>query len=437
MRPNRPSDEVSLKLTRRPAYRWIVLAMAFFGVFGAIGFGRFGYSAILPSMQKALGISSAAAGSLASWNLAGYTLSAAVGGVLASRIGPRKVLTVGIVLTAAGMLVTGVSSGLLTASVGRLVTGLGNGMILVPSITLMAAWFDVRRLGFASSVVPTGSSLALMVAGPAVPQIVAAGGAEGWRIAWYFFAGIAIVLAALNVLVQRDRPYDLASMRGQMPVHYPRTTPATRTSTRLRETRRESAGAELMTILRSGYAWHLGAVYTLYGVAFLSYFTFFQKRLTADLDYSPAMAGNLFIVLGAAGLIGGVIWGMVSDRIGRRLTIAATMLLAGIGGFLFAWGPNAAVLVVSAILFGSTGVPIPGLIGAACGDRFGALLASTALGLLTVLVGVGQAIGPLLGGFLADASGSFASNYYLSACAFLVGAVAALLLPHRKRRSRP
>jgi sugar phosphate permease len=411
--------------------------MAFLGVFGAIGFGRFGYSAILPSMQKALGISSAAAGSLASWNLAGYTLSAAVGGVLASRIGPRKVLTVGIVLTAAGMFVTGVSSGLLTASVGRVVTGLGNGMILVPSITLMAAWFDVRRLGFASSVVPTGSSLALMVAGPAVPPIIAAGGADGWRIAWYFFAGIAIVLAVLNVLVQRDRPYDLASMRGQMPVHHPRTAPAAATATRARETGRESTRAELMKILRSGYAWHLGAVYALYGVAFLSYFTFFQKRLTADLDYSPAMAGNLFIVLGAAGLIGGVLWGMVSDRIGRRLTIAATMLLAGIGGFLFAWGPSTAVLVVSAILFGSTGVPIPGLIGAACGDRFGAVLASTALGLLTVLVGVGQAIGPLLGGFLADASGSFASNYYLSGCAFVVGALATLLLPGRKRRSRP
>ena len=35
-------------------YRWMVLAVAFFGVFGALGFGRFGYSAVLPSMQKAL-----------------------------------------------------------------------------------------------------------------------------------------------------------------------------------------------------------------------------------------------------------------------------------------------------------------------------------------------------------------------------------------------
>jgi predicted MFS family arabinose efflux permease len=411
--------------------------MAFFGVFGAIGFGRFGYSAILPSMQKALGISSAAAGSLASWNLAGYTLMAAVGGVLASRIGSKKVLIFGMVLTAAGMLFTGLTDGLVGASIGRLVTGLGNGLILVPSITLMASWFDARRLGFASSIVPTGSSLALIVAGPVVPRIIEAGGSEGWRLAWYFFAGITILMALLNVVAQRDRPYDLSSIRGPLPLHYPRTTPATRTSTSATAVRRESTAAELKRILSSGYAWHLGLIYLLYGVAFLAYFTFFQKRLTSDLGYSPAMAGNLFIIVGAAGLIGGAIWGTVSDRIGRRLTIAVTMALAGVAGLLFAWGPNNATLAVSAVLLGSTGMVIPGLIGAACGDKFGPVLASTSLGLLTVLVGVGQAAGPLLGGLLGDAYSSLSPAYILSGGVFFAGAVGALLLPRQRRPGRP
>jgi MFS family permease len=411
--------------------------MAFFGVFGALGFGRFGYSAVLPSMQKALGLSSAAAGSLASWNLAGYTLMAAVGGILASRVGPRKVLTAGLVLTAAGMLFTGLTNGLFGASVGRLITGLGNGMILVPSITLMAAWFDARRLGFASSIVPTGSSLALIVAGPLVPRIIDAGGAGGWRLAWYFFAGITIVMAVLNVIIQRDHPYDLASMRGPLPLHYPRTMPAARTSTRIAQAPRESTAAELKKILRSGYAWHLGLVYLLYGIAFLAYFTFFQKRLTSDLGYSPAMAGNLFIIVGAAGLIGGVLWGTISDRIGRRLTITVTMTLAGIAGLLFAWAPNTATLAVSAALFGSTGVIVPGLIGAACGDKFGPVLASTSLGLLTVLVGIGQAVGPLLGGVLSDVYSSLGPTYILSGAVFIAGAVGALLLPRPKRSGRP
>ena len=150
-------------------------------------------------------MSSAAAGSLASWNLAGYTLMAAVGGIIATRLGsaggdhrrdggdggghaPHRA-----VRRPVGSLA------------GPSVTGMGNGLVLVPSITLMAAWFDLRQLGLASSIVPTGSSLALIILGPVVPRIIAAGGDEGWRLAWYFFAAIALCLALVNAVMQRDR----------------------------------------------------------------------------------------------------------------------------------------------------------------------------------------------------------------------------------------
>ncbi len=67
--------------------------------------------------------------------------------------------------------------------------------------------------------------------------------------------------------------------------------------------------------------------------------------------------------------------------------------------------------------------------GAACADRFGPKLASAALGLITILVGVGQAIGPLIGGAMNDALGSLAASYLFSGAVFLVASVAALLLP--------
>jgi MFS family permease len=67
--------------------------------------------------------------------------------------------------------------------------------------------------------------------------------------------------------------------------------------------------------------------------------------------------------------------------------------------------------------------------GAACADRFGPKLASASLGLITILVGAGQAIGPLIGGAMNDALGSLASSYVFSGAVFLVAAVGALLLP--------
>jgi len=405
-----------------PTYRWIVLVMAFLGVFGAIGFGRFGYSAILPSMQEALNLTSAAAGSLSSWNLIGYTIMAAVGGVLASRIGPRIVLTIGMALSGAGMLVAGVSTGLGTASLGRLVTGMGNGMILVPAIALMPAWFPLKRVGFASTMVPTGSALAMILAGPLVPRLVAAGGESGWRLAWYAFAGAALFLAVLNYALQRDRPG--APVKGHGALYGRRAVD--------RHNHPATTGAELLSILRSGYAWGLGFIYFLYGVGFSIYFTFFQKRLTTDVGYSPKTAGTLFLAMGAAGLVGGLLLGAISDRIGRRRTLAVALLLAGIASLLFAWAPHVAVIGLSAALLGATGLSLPGLYGAACGDRFGAALAAASLGFITVLVGVGQSVGPYVAGLLADAFGSLAPAFYVSGAVFVIGSVGSLLLPETR-----
>ena len=360
---------------------------------------------------------------MASWTLIGYTFTAAVGGVLASKLGPRIVLTMGLAVTAIGMIMTAVATGLLSASFGRLVTGMGNGMILVPSIALMAAWFNVRQVGFASSIVPAGSSLAMVLAGPLVPQLIDAGGSDGWRLAWYFFAAVTVLLTVLNLVLMRDEPSQ--PMRGRGVLYGRRASGA--------EARREATGKELVGILRTWYAWHLGIIYFLCGVGFLTYFTFFQKRLTNDLDYSSEAAGSLFLVVGVAGLVGGFFWGAVSNRIGRRLTMAITMALGAAAALMFAWAPNVLVLVLSAVFLGSTGVVIPGLMGAACGDRFGTVLASASLGFITVLVGVGQSVGPYIGGILADAFGSLGPAYLLAAGVYIVGAAGALLLLERRR----
>lgn len=196
-----------MRLTRSLSYRWVILAIAFLGIFGAAGLSRSGYSAVLPDMQKALGLSGAESGSLASWNLAGYTVMALVGGFLASRFGARKVVTAGMVVTAAGMLLTGLSGDLATASAARLLTGLGNGVVMAPSIVLLSSWFGTRQRGVASAIASSGTGLGLVVAGPVVPRIIARSAEEGWRVSWYFFAAVALFMAILTVTLGRDRPY--------------------------------------------------------------------------------------------------------------------------------------------------------------------------------------------------------------------------------------
>ncbi|MCX8031974.1 MAG: MFS transporter [Thermoleophilia bacterium] len=439
--------------TQRPSYRWVALTMAFFSVFGAIGLGRFGYSAILPSMQQALGITSAAAGALASWNLAGYVLSAAVGGLLASRFGPRLVVSIGSVIAAAGMLITGIAGGVTAAAAGRLLTGLGSGTVLVPSVALMSAWFELRRRGMASAIVSSGASLALVIAGPVVPRIIELGGAGGWRLAWYFFAALTFAMGILTWIVQRNGPGKAMSapiLRGSAwtadtPVGQPQNVEEAAVADVLSrwpkstgERRQVQRSSGLSGIYRSGFAWHLGFVYFAFGFGYVIYFTFFQKRLTADLGMSATAAGNIFLVVGIFSLICGVLWGSISDRIGRGRALALNYLLQGTGSALFAWWTDTPGLVISAIFCGLTALAIPGLMGAACGDRFGPVLASASLGFVTIFIGVGQVLGPYVAGKLADIFGNLTYSYVLSAGIFYAGAVLAAFLPdHRRTAAKP
>ncbi len=415
--------------------------MGFLAVFGALGFGRFGYSAILPAMQDDLGISSAAAGSLASWNLGGYVLMAAVGGILASRFGPRLVVGVGSVVAALGMAVTGLSDGVVAASGARLLTGLGSGMVLVPSVALMSAWFGIRRRGMASGVVSSGSSLALVITGPIVPRIIESGGADGWRLAWYFFAALTLAVGVLTFIIQRDRPDRSAHdpvMKGSI---WEAETVGRRTSkgdeAALAATLANWSAAPARTVVvsfdlgkvyRSRYAWHMGLVYFMFGFAYMIYFTFFQKRLTADLGLSAEAAGNFFLILGVVSIACGFIWGSISDRIGRGRAIAISCLLQAVSAALFAYWPTTPGLVISAVLCGLTAIAVPGIVGAGCGDQFGPVLASASLGFVTIFLGVAQVLGPYTAGLMADALGSLKYSYLLAAGVFFAGTVLAAFL---------
>jgi predicted MFS family arabinose efflux permease len=185
---------------------------------------------------------------------------------------------------------------------------------------------------------------------------------------------------------------------------------------------------DLRSVVRSRYAWHLGAVYMMFGFAYMVYFTFFQKRLTSDLGLTSASAGNLFLLVGITTLVCGVLWGGISDRIGRGRAIAFMCFIQAVAAVLFAWWPDTPGLVISAVIFGLSSLGVPGIVGAGCGDQFGPVLASASLGFVTIFFGVGQVVGPYLAGAMEDAFGSLSYSYLLAAGVFFIGAVLAYFL---------
>lgn len=409
-------DEPLVVSGPRLHYAWIVLAMGTLVVFGSLGLARFGYSVVLPAMQEDLGLDNTQAGLLATANLVGYLALSAIGGALASRYGPRAVISTGLLVVALGMLATGLADRFGVLLFWRFLTGLGSGASNVPVMGLLTAWFATRRRGFASGICVAGSSIALILVGPAVPRILAMSPLLGWRISWFLFGGLTLLLAAGSALLLRNHPED----RG--------TTPYGGSPEETAPRRSSGGGLRWGSVYRAVPVWHLGAVYVAFGFSYIIYTTFFAKHLIAGGGYTPEAAGQLFMVVGRFSLFCGLIWGSVSDCIGRKGALIIVYLIHAVAFGLFALWPAPLGFTLSAILFGLTAWSIPAIMAAACGDVLGARLAPAALGFITLFFGIGQALGPSVAGAIADATGSFSPAFLLAAGVAALGAIGAALL---------
>jgi predicted MFS family arabinose efflux permease len=394
---------------RDDAYRWVVLAAGVAAVFAALGLARFGYSAVLPAMQRGLDMSNTQAGIMASANLIGYLVMSAVGGAMASHFGARRVIAMGLLVAGLGMVFTGLSAGLAAAIFWRTMTGLGSGAANVSAMGMWATWFEPRSRGMAAGIAVTGSSFGLMFTGPFVPFIVSGSGADGWRICWFAFGAISCALAIACYLLIRNSPRKVFAPASAGP-----KTPA--------------AGSLWSHVYRSGPVWHLGLVYVAFGFSYIIYMTFFVKYLVAGHGFTREGAGRLFMLMGVCSLACGLIWGSLSDRIGRKNTLFFIYLVQAAAFVLFAASRSSAGLVASAVLFGITAWSIPAVMAAACGDVLGPKLAPAGLGFITLFFGIGQAVSPSVAGGLADATGSFSSAFFLAAGVAVAGALGAATL---------
>ena len=385
-------------------------------VMGALGLARFGYTLILPGMQEGLKLTNTQMGALATGNFIGYLTLSVAGGFLAARYGPRLLITVSMLLVGVTMLLTGLAPGFEWALVWRTLTGIGSGGCNVPVMALLPAWFAPRRRGLATGIAVGGSSVGLVIAGPLVPRIFAAYGDSGWRYSWYYLAGLVLLIAVLSFLLLRNRPGE----KGLSPVgaEGENTSPAGSRASSL----------DWGLVYKSRTVWHLAFVYTMFGFSYIIYMTFFAKYLIAEGGYTKAQAGNLFMVVGWVSIVCGLIWGTVSDWVGRKYGLAMVYAVQAMAYLIFALWPSPTGFTLSAVLFGLTAWSIPGIMAATCGDHVGSRLAPAALGFVTLFFGIGQAAGPYVAGRIADATASFSGAFVLAAVAALVGVGSALLL---------
>jgi MFS family permease len=151
--------------------------------------------------------------------------------------------------------------------------------------------------------------------------------------------------------------------------------------------------------------------------------------MARGLGIAPLLAATLVSALGLSALVGRLVMGGASDRVGRRPTLAVGITLQVAAFVALSSSESLAALYLAASLFGFSYGGVSVLFPVIVTDFFEREHAGSLVGLLFATTGAMAALGPLGAGFIYDRLGSYALAWWLSA-AFNVLALALLAFSH-------
>jgi MFS family permease len=397
-----------------------MVALGNVNVLSSLGLARFGYAMILPAMKDGLRLSYAETGWLATGHFIGYLVSSFVAGLMATRWAPRRLILISLLCLAGGLAATGVVTDFVSALLARTVTGLASGAVYIPSIALTTFWFAPHRRGMAAGLQTGGSGFGLILSGLLVPEMLRRFGPEGWRHSWVILGLVVGVVWMLGLAFARNRPEDV----GHRPYGAMADAPP------------PLAGpAHWGEVFVNPALWGLGALFFCFGFSYVIYATFFAAYLVGECGFSPAAAGQLWGLVGILSISSGLLSGTMADRIGKHSALAVVFGGNALCFAVFAVSHSSPTIVASAILFGLAGWGVPTIMAAAAGDHARPSLAAAALGSITIMSGLGQAIGPPIAGALADRTHSFSESFLLASAVSLIGCIGSVALRPRSRQA--
>ena len=135
-----------------------------------------------------------------------------------------------------------------------------------------------------------------------------------------------------------------------------------------------------------------------------------QVPYIVEQGYSKGLAAFIFGFMGFLSTVGRLIFGALSDAVGREKTVTLSFLcsILGILALLFlSFLQSTVLLYIYAILFGlGFGARGP-IIAAMMADLYQGKHFGSIYGFINIGNGIGGALGPWLGGYLYDTSGNY------------------------------
>jgi MFS family permease len=193
-------------------YGWVIVGMGVLVKMAGLGFGRFAYPMLIPSMRGSLGFNYIEMGLLSGAIMLGYLLFSLIGGILATRFGPKRIVLASLLCGAFSMFFISRLSGFLPLLFFNFAMGAGGAGAHISMTTLPMAWFEEKRLGRALGVVTGGTGLGIIVTGLLLPYLLSNLGTEAWRRCWLLLALITFSVVIIGWILLREKPDQIITL---------------------------------------------------------------------------------------------------------------------------------------------------------------------------------------------------------------------------------
>ncbi|MCO4888638.1 MFS transporter [Cupriavidus sp. WGtm5] len=384
---------------------------------------RVNISVAAPLIREEMGLTSSQLGLVFSAFAYPYAAMQILGGWMADKFGPKKVLIVLSLIWGVATVLTGFAGSVLMLVMLRFVLGIGEGGAFPTATRAFTYWMPVAERGFAQGITHSFARLGGAITPPIVLVIVAA---SGWREAFIVLGAVSLGWTLLYAFYFKDSPEQHSRVTEQelQEIGYRRgeRQQAARSATPWRRLFRRMW---LVTFVDFCYGWSLW-VYLTWLPSYLKEARGFDLKQLALFTALPLMAG----------VVGDTLGGVLSDRIYRRtgnLRLArGAILFVGLAGSLMFIAPmtftadavNAVILLSLSFFFLELTNAVLWSLPLDIAGKY----AGTAGGMMNTGFGVAGMVSPVVFGYLIERTGSYDLPFMISGALLGVGALASLFI---------
>ncbi len=342
-----------------------------------------------------------------------FSWSMVPGGRFQDKLGPQSVLTVSAILAGIGFLFSGLYLGVASLTVFfGIVFGAAMGLGYAAPTPAAVKWFDAKKRGLISGIVVSGFGLAPVYIAPLTTYLLNSYGINNtfYIIGVGFFVGI-MVLSRFIVNPPEGYQEELAA----------RGLASASIEERQGNRKVDYSWREVLRTKQYYMLWTMFCFGTFAGLLIIGQLS--------KIGLEQAGITNSFILVAiyaSFNALGRVGCGVISDKLGRMKTLFIMFIFQVIVYIAFPYLTSPLALVLGVTIVGFTFGGMLTIFPATTADYFGLKSFGINFGMVITAWGVGGVLGPLLGGMVRDATGTYVISYIVSAV--LSGLGAALCL---------